>query len=123
MISAEIPCPTNDPEGYKVITEYMLHGPCGKNAKYGPCTIEGKCTTRYPKAFYAQTMVDEDGYCNNSHFQVNYYSRKFHYSFLLFTFTIHFPKFFPKFDFCFMASSDKSFPWQIKSLTLIRSFS
>lgn len=44
---------------------------------------------------------------------------KFHYSLLLFIF----PKIFPKFDFCFLASSDKSFPWQIKSLTFIRSFS
>jgi hypothetical protein len=38
---------------------------------------------------------------------------------LLFTFTIHFPKF----DFCFMASSNKSLPWQDKCMTLIRSFS
>ena len=57
-----MPCPTNDPEGYKVVTEYMLHGPCGKEVKYAPCTIEGKCTKRYPKSFYAETMVDEDGY-------------------------------------------------------------
>lgn len=42
---------------------------------------------------------------------------------LLFIFSIHFPEIFPKFDFCFMASSDKSFPLQIKCLTFIRSFS
>ena len=62
MISAELPCPTNDPEGYKAVSEYMLHGPCGKDAKYAPCTIEGKCTKKYPKPFYEETMVDEDGY-------------------------------------------------------------
>nr|GEX71953.1 DNA helicase PIF1, ATP-dependent [Tanacetum cinerariifolium] len=37
IISAEIPCPTDDPEGYKVVTEFMLHGPC-------------------------ETIIDEDGY-------------------------------------------------------------
>ncbi|GKA71969.1 hypothetical protein Tco_0778185, partial [Tanacetum coccineum] len=35
----EIPCPTDDLEGYKVVNEFMLHGPCGKGAA---CTVEGK---------------------------------------------------------------------------------
>ncbi|GJX23281.1 ATP-dependent DNA helicase PIF1-like protein [Tanacetum coccineum] len=38
IISAEIPSPTTDPEGYKVVTEFMLHDPCGKGAA---CTAEG----------------------------------------------------------------------------------
>ncbi|GJY10519.1 uncharacterized protein Tco_0378704 [Tanacetum coccineum] len=59
IISAEIPCPTDDPEGYKVVTEFMLHGPCGKGAA---CTVEGKCSKRFPKPFYAETIIDEDGY-------------------------------------------------------------
>ncbi|GJX52811.1 hypothetical protein Tco_0281180 [Tanacetum coccineum] len=59
IISAEIPSPTTDPEGYKVVTEYMLHDPCGK----GPaCTVDGKCSKRFPKPFYSETMLDEDGY-------------------------------------------------------------
>ncbi|GJZ08213.1 ATP-dependent DNA helicase PIF1 [Tanacetum coccineum] len=59
IISAEIPCPTDDPEGYKVVTEFMLHGPCGKGAA---CTVEGKCSKRFPKPFYAETIIDDDGY-------------------------------------------------------------
>ncbi|GJY33383.1 helicase [Tanacetum coccineum] len=59
IISAEMPSPTDDPEGYKVVTEYTLHGPCGKGAA---CTIEGKCSKKFPKPFYAETMIDEDGY-------------------------------------------------------------
>nr|GEX58342.1 helicase [Tanacetum cinerariifolium] len=62
IISAELLFLTNDPEGYKVVTEYMLHRPCKTEGKYAPCTIEGKCTKRYPKAFYAKTILDDDGH-------------------------------------------------------------
>ncbi|GKA10835.1 ATP-dependent DNA helicase PIF1-like protein [Tanacetum coccineum] len=37
MISAELPSLTDDPLGYKAITDYMLHGPCGKDAKSATC--------------------------------------------------------------------------------------
>nr|GEU64710.1 helicase [Tanacetum cinerariifolium] len=50
---------TGDPEGYKVGTEFMLHGPCGRGAA---CTVEGKCLKKYPKPFYSETNLDEDGY-------------------------------------------------------------
>ncbi|GJS05279.1 DNA helicase PIF1, ATP-dependent [Tanacetum coccineum] len=42
IISAELPSPTEDPDGYKVVTDYMLHGPYGKDEKYAPCTTEAK---------------------------------------------------------------------------------
>ncbi|GKE25357.1 uncharacterized protein Tco_1436869, partial [Tanacetum coccineum] len=38
IISAKLPSPTDDPDGYKVVTDYMLHGPCGKDARYAACT-------------------------------------------------------------------------------------
>ncbi|GKA83817.1 DNA helicase PIF1, ATP-dependent [Tanacetum coccineum] len=62
IFSAELPSPTDDPEGYKVVTEYMLHEPCRKDARYAPCNVEGKCSKHFPKAFYAETVIDEDGY-------------------------------------------------------------
>ncbi|GJU84818.1 hypothetical protein Tco_1292364 [Tanacetum coccineum] len=62
IIAAELPSPTKDPDGYKVVSEFMLHGPYGKDAKYAPCTIEGKCSKHYPKVFLEETMIDEDGY-------------------------------------------------------------
>nr|GEX69755.1 ATP-dependent DNA helicase PIF1-like [Tanacetum cinerariifolium] len=37
----------------------MLHGPCGKG---DVCTVEGKCSKKYPKPFYSETNLDEDGY-------------------------------------------------------------
>ncbi|GJS48910.1 hypothetical protein Tco_0599031 [Tanacetum coccineum] len=62
IIAAELPSPTEDPDGYKVVSEFMLHGPCGKDAKYAPCTTERKCSKHYPKVFLEETVIDEDGY-------------------------------------------------------------
>ncbi|GKA14769.1 helicase [Tanacetum coccineum] len=59
IISADIPFLTTDLEGYKVATEFMLHGLCGKGVA---CTVEGKCSKKFPKPFYSETMLDEDGY-------------------------------------------------------------
>nr|GEX85798.1 ATP-dependent DNA helicase PIF1-like [Tanacetum cinerariifolium] len=42
IISTELPSPTDDPDGYKAITNYMLHGPCGKDGRYVPYTTEVK---------------------------------------------------------------------------------
>ncbi|GKC42571.1 ATP-dependent DNA helicase PIF1, partial [Tanacetum coccineum] len=62
IISAEIPFPDSDPDGYKVVTDYMLHGPCGKDARNAACTSDGKCSKHFPKPFLAETFLDEDGY-------------------------------------------------------------
>ncbi|GJU68232.1 ATP-dependent DNA helicase PIF1 [Tanacetum coccineum] len=62
IISAELPSPVEDLDEYKVVSEYMLHEPCGKDAKYAPCTIKGKCSKHYPKVFLAEKVIDEDGY-------------------------------------------------------------
>ncbi|XP_071705325.1 uncharacterized protein [Rutidosis leptorrhynchoides] len=64
LISAEIPSKTDDPEGYKAVSEYMLHGPCGGNNMDAPCIIERKCSKHFPKPYYAETTIDEDGYAN-----------------------------------------------------------
>ncbi|GKB63328.1 ATP-dependent DNA helicase PIF1-like protein [Tanacetum coccineum] len=62
IISAEIPCQAEDPKGYKVVTEFMLHCPCGKDANYAPCNIEEKCSKHFPKAFNEESIIDADGY-------------------------------------------------------------
>ncbi|GKE11644.1 ATP-dependent DNA helicase PIF1, partial [Tanacetum coccineum] len=62
IILAELPSLTDDPEGYKVVTDYMLHGPCGKDARYAACTIDGKCSKHFLKAFLPETFLDEEGY-------------------------------------------------------------
>ncbi|XP_035829924.1 uncharacterized protein LOC118479488 [Helianthus annuus] len=62
LISAEIPSKIDDPSGYKAVTDYMLHGPCGNDARSAPCTTDGKCMKHFPKPFYRETTIDEDGY-------------------------------------------------------------
>ncbi|GJV04455.1 helicase [Tanacetum coccineum] len=59
IISADLPSLTTDPEGYKVVTEFMLHGSYGKG---DACTVEGKCSKTFPKPFYSETNLEEDGY-------------------------------------------------------------
>nr|GEU77684.1 ATP-dependent DNA helicase PIF1-like [Tanacetum cinerariifolium] len=71
IISVELPSPTKDLDGYRVVTDYMLHGPFSKDGKYASCTTEGRCSKHYPKQFYAETVLDEDGptsieWCNSS---------------------------------------------------------
>ncbi|GJV44873.1 ATP-dependent DNA helicase PIF1-like protein [Tanacetum coccineum] len=41
IISAELPSPMHDPNGYKVVTEYMLHGPCGRRSNvFDPFSLD-----------------------------------------------------------------------------------
>ncbi|GJR23564.1 ATP-dependent DNA helicase PIF1 [Tanacetum coccineum] len=62
IISVELPSPTDDPDAYKIVTDYMLHGPCGKDARNAACTTDGKCSKHFPKQFLAKTFLDEEGY-------------------------------------------------------------
>nr|GEY50095.1 uncharacterized protein [Tanacetum cinerariifolium] len=62
IISAEIPSLTADPDGYKVVTDYMMHGPCGKDARNAACTSDRKYSKHFPKPFLAETFLNEDGY-------------------------------------------------------------
>ncbi|GKB61559.1 hypothetical protein Tco_0917745 [Tanacetum coccineum] len=62
IISAELPSQTDDPVGYKAVTDYSLHGPCGKDARSAACNVEGKCSKHFPKTFCSKTIIDQDGY-------------------------------------------------------------
>ncbi|XP_071708548.1 uncharacterized protein [Rutidosis leptorrhynchoides] len=64
LISVEITSQIDDPEGYRVVYDYMLHGPCGGRRKDAPCIIDGQCLKHFPKPYYAETTIDEDGYAN-----------------------------------------------------------
>ena len=37
FISAEIPDPNEDPLGYALVAEHMIHGPCGPLNPNAPC--------------------------------------------------------------------------------------
>ncbi|GKB12956.1 helicase [Tanacetum coccineum] len=62
IISAELLSPTDDTAAYKVVTKYMLHGPCRKDARYAACTNDGRCSKHFPKPFLAEIFLDEEGY-------------------------------------------------------------
>ncbi|XP_019189228.1 PREDICTED: uncharacterized protein LOC109183615 [Ipomoea nil] len=62
IISAKLPDQERDPEYFKVVEEFMMHGPCGKARMTSPCMANGKCTKHFPKKFVNTSTVDEDGY-------------------------------------------------------------
>ncbi|XP_052621047.1 uncharacterized protein LOC111921783 [Lactuca sativa] len=62
VISAEIPNKENDPELYALVSEFMMHGPCGSDNPKCPCMIDKKCSKNFPKSFLENTSVDSDGY-------------------------------------------------------------
>ncbi|CAH1448309.1 unnamed protein product [Lactuca virosa] len=62
VISAEIPNKDDDPELYALVSEFMMHGPCGSDNPKCPCMIDNKCSKNFPKTFTEHTSVDENGY-------------------------------------------------------------
>ncbi|XP_071714999.1 uncharacterized protein [Rutidosis leptorrhynchoides] len=51
------------PEPYQLMSDLMIHGPCGEKNPSCPCTdSDRKCTKRFPKPFSDVTKTDEDGY-------------------------------------------------------------
>lgn len=62
IITAEIPNEHTEPELYKVVSTFMIHGPCGEQRASSPCMAEGKCTKYFPKRFVDSTTIDHDGY-------------------------------------------------------------
>lgn len=40
----------------------MVHGPCGSDNMNAPCMVDEKCNKHFPKIFYEETTMDEDGY-------------------------------------------------------------
>ena len=62
FISAEIPDPNEDPLGYALVAEHMIHGPCGSYNPNAPCMKNGKCSKGYPKNFQNETIIDPNGF-------------------------------------------------------------
>ncbi|KAL3646799.1 hypothetical protein CASFOL_009343 [Castilleja foliolosa] len=61
-VSAEIPDPSIDPELYKIVTDLMMHGPCGLARPSSPCMRDGRCSKSFPKTFEGSSRFDKDGY-------------------------------------------------------------
>ncbi|GKA34770.1 ATP-dependent DNA helicase PIF1-like protein [Tanacetum coccineum] len=61
-ISAEIPNKDEDPELYQIVTDHMMHGPYGAENPSCPCTVDFKCTKKFPKQFNKKTVIGDSGY-------------------------------------------------------------
>ncbi|XP_044450928.1 uncharacterized protein [Triticum aestivum] len=60
IICAEIPDNDKDPETFKAVKNFMMHGPCGEANPKSPCMEKYMCTKRFPKIFSEETIIDED---------------------------------------------------------------
>lgn len=61
-ISAELPNEAIDPDGYKVVSEMMIHGPCGLPNSNAICMRNGSCSKNFPKKYIDKSFFDKDGY-------------------------------------------------------------
>lgn len=62
-VSAELPDHLSDPEGFRVVSEFMMHGPCGEAYPAAQCMRErGSCKKFFPKYYCNSTYVDDAGY-------------------------------------------------------------
>ncbi|XP_076884406.1 uncharacterized protein LOC143533534 [Bidens hawaiensis] len=62
FISAELPNKQEDPELYDLVSEFMIHGPCGAENMSCSCMINKKCSKNFSKKFSDHTSVDSNGY-------------------------------------------------------------
>ncbi|KAL3627968.1 hypothetical protein CASFOL_028070 [Castilleja foliolosa] len=61
-ISAEIPDPSTDPALHKIVTDLMIHGPCGLARPTSPCMRDGRCSKSFPKMLECNSRFDKYGY-------------------------------------------------------------
>ena len=62
-LTAELPDPRTDPEGHRVVAEFMMHGPCGPVNRSTPCMRESDtCKKNFPKPFCPATFIDDKCY-------------------------------------------------------------
>nr|GEY24498.1 DNA helicase [Tanacetum cinerariifolium] len=65
-ISAELPDPTQDPNVYRIISDLMMHGPCGYANKNASCMKDGnKCNRNFPKPYCDATYIDKYGFVHS----------------------------------------------------------
>ncbi|XP_071719168.1 uncharacterized protein [Rutidosis leptorrhynchoides] len=63
VISAEIPEKSEDPELYELMSDFMMHGPCGAQNPRSPCMNDkNSCSKLFPKSIREVTSVDDNGY-------------------------------------------------------------
>ncbi|GJY66481.1 DNA helicase, partial [Tanacetum coccineum] len=60
---ARLPDPIVDVASYSVVSELMIHGPCGAVNMNASCMKDGRtCNRHFPKAYCDKTYIDKDGF-------------------------------------------------------------
>lgn len=63
VICAEIPNFAEDPVLHEVVTNNMIHDPCGVHNNNSPCMVDGICSKKYPRELkVAESITGTDGY-------------------------------------------------------------
>jgi hypothetical protein len=62
FISAEIPDPKEDPLGYTLVVEHMIHGPCKDKNPSCICMKKGKCSKFYQKNSMKKPLLIKNGF-------------------------------------------------------------
>nr|GEX25266.1 uncharacterized protein [Tanacetum cinerariifolium] len=60
--STEIPDKNKDPNLYKLVSDFIMHGPCGEDEATQVCMGDGKCTKHFLKKFTQRSSFDSEGY-------------------------------------------------------------
>jgi len=61
LVSPELPVIENA-ELYEIVTNCLLHGPCGPGYPNARCMVDGMCKKHYLREYSEVTMQGEDGY-------------------------------------------------------------
>nr|GEV72606.1 DNA helicase [Tanacetum cinerariifolium] len=62
-VSAELPSQHIDPQGHRIVSELMMHDPCGLVNPSATCTQNiSRCKKDFPKEYCNQTYVDKSGF-------------------------------------------------------------
>ncbi|GJY78997.1 DNA helicase [Tanacetum coccineum] len=62
-VSAELPSQDVDPQGYRIVSELMMHDPCGIANPSATCTQNStRCKNDFPKEYCNQTYIDKSGF-------------------------------------------------------------
>jgi hypothetical protein len=62
IVSAQIPDPVAHPVLHNIITQHMVHGPCGDDDPNAKCMVDGHCSKHFQKEFSEHTQYGDDGY-------------------------------------------------------------
>nr|GFC74853.1 DNA helicase [Tanacetum cinerariifolium]GFC80105.1 DNA helicase [Tanacetum cinerariifolium] len=63
FIFAELLLPEVDPVCYRIVSEFMIHGPCREICPMAACMKNSpKCAKYFPKEYCDHTYMDHDGF-------------------------------------------------------------